>query len=199
MKLRPSGARGASTLFITAVISASLVAACGDSGTQTNNASADAPRNAATNAAANANTNANGAAANTPDAPRPEAGSARTKLNLNTATSQEFLAAVPNLGNRMVHEFEEYRPYKSIQQFRREIGKYVDEAKVAEYERYVFVPISENESDAATLRQIPGIDASEADQLIAGRPYQSRQAFLERVAGMVSADELNVARAYMGQ
>lgn len=37
----------------------------------------------------------------------------------------------------MVRKFEEYRPYVSIQQFRREIGKYVDEAMVAAYEQYV--------------------------------------------------------------
>ena len=37
----------------------------------------------------------------------------------------------------MVHEFEEYRPYASMDQFRREIGKYVDEDEVARLERYV--------------------------------------------------------------
>ena len=64
------------------------------------------------------------------------------------------------MGNRMVHEFEEYRPYKSIQQFRKEIGKYVDQNQVAEYEKYIFVPINENDSDAPTLQQIPGLDAN---------------------------------------
>jgi len=59
-------------------------------------------------------------------------------------------------GNRMVREFLEYRPYISIQQFRREIGKYVEEAQVAEYEQYVYVPVNVNESDAATLQQLPG-------------------------------------------
>ena len=37
-----------------------------------------------------------------------------TKINLNTASSDEFLAAIPGLGNRMMREFEEYRPYISI-------------------------------------------------------------------------------------
>jgi hypothetical protein len=41
------------------------------------------------------------------------------------------------MGNRMAHEFEEYRPYKNIEQFRKEIGKYVDQAEVARFERYV--------------------------------------------------------------
>ena len=37
----------------------------------------------------------------------------------------------------MLHEFKEYRPYRAIEQFRREIGKYVDEQEVARLERYV--------------------------------------------------------------
>ena len=41
------------------------------------------------------------------------------------------------VGERMAHEFEEYRPYRNMEQFRREIGKYVDDAKVAQFERYV--------------------------------------------------------------
>ena len=39
--------------------------------------------------------------------------------------------------NRMVHEFEEYRPYTRMEQFRREIGKYVDANEVARLESYV--------------------------------------------------------------
>ena len=99
----------------------------------------------------------------------PTASSPKAKLNINTASGAEFLSAIPNLGNRMVHEFEEYRPYKSIQQFRKEIGKYVDQNQVAEYEKYIFVPIDET-SDAATLQQIPGLDANEAEELIPGDP-----------------------------
>lgn len=188
MKLRTSEARRASLLFLALVITAALFAACG-SGTQTNNSSG------AGNAA-----NANGAA--TPGGMaggQVNTSAAKSKLNLNTATPQDFLSAIPGMGNRMVHEFEEYRPYKSIQQFRREISKYVDQAQVTEYEKYVYVPISENESDAATLQQIPGLDASEAEQLVKGRPYPSRQAFYEKLAGMVSPDELAVARTYLGE
>ncbi|MCB0129674.1 MAG: hypothetical protein KDD78_02450, partial [Caldilineaceae bacterium] len=39
------------------------------------------------------------------------------KLDVNSATGDEFLATIPDLGNRMVREFQEYRPYISIQQF----------------------------------------------------------------------------------
>ena len=39
----------------------------------------------------------------------------------------------------MVQEFKEYRPYKCIEQFRREMGKYVDAKEVARMERYVMI------------------------------------------------------------
>jgi len=57
-------------------------------------------------------------------------------INLNTATRDEIML-VPGMGNRMAHEFEEYRPYKNIEQFRKEIGKYVNQAEVARFEKYV--------------------------------------------------------------
>ena len=57
-------------------------------------------------------------------------------MNLNTATREEIML-VPGMSRRMAHEFEEYRPYTSLTQFRREIGKYVDDAEVARFEQYV--------------------------------------------------------------
>lgn len=60
-------------------------------------------------------------------------------LNLNTATAEE-IELIPGVGGRMRHEFEEYRPYRNLDQFRREIGKYVDDAEVARLERYVTLP-----------------------------------------------------------
>ena len=59
-------------------------------------------------------------------------------INLNTATDADFLT-IPGLGNRMLREFKEYRPYKAIDQFRREIGKYVSKEEVARLERYVTI------------------------------------------------------------
>jgi DNA uptake protein ComE-like DNA-binding protein len=59
-------------------------------------------------------------------------------IKLNTATDADILT-IPGLGNRMLREFKEYRPYTSIAQFRREIGKYVDDDQVARLERYVVV------------------------------------------------------------
>ncbi len=59
-------------------------------------------------------------------------------ININTATDAEILA-IPGMGPRMLREFKEYRPYKSIEQFRREIGKYVDKAEVARLEKYIVI------------------------------------------------------------
>jgi DNA uptake protein ComE-like DNA-binding protein len=152
----------------------------------------------------NSPTNSAGPNTNSPTSPgsaaSPSTSNApKAKLNINTASGAELLAAIPELGNRMVHEFEEYRPYRSIQQFRKEIGKYVDQAKVAEYEKYIFVPIDHNQSDAPTLQQIPGLDATEAQALIAARPYASRDAFLAKLAEKVSAEELAIAKTYLAQ
>jgi DNA uptake protein ComE-like DNA-binding protein len=57
-------------------------------------------------------------------------------LDLNKATKEEMLL-IPGVGAKMQHEFEEYRPWTSLEQFRREIGKYVDKAELARLEQYV--------------------------------------------------------------
>ncbi len=120
------------------------------------------------------------------------------KINLNTASSEEFMR-IPNVGDRMVHEFEEYRPYVSIRQFRREMGKYVDAGLIAEYEQYVYVPIDPNESDSETLMQVPGLDVSEAESLIEDRPFASDGAFLEAVSEYVSQSELETAESFLAE
>ena len=118
------------------------------------------------------------------------------KLNLNDATTEEF-KTIPGMTDRMVREFDEYRPYASIQQFRREIGKYVSEDIVAGYEQYVFVPVDPNNSDAETMMQIPGIDASVVEEIVAGRPYVSPDAFLEAIAPMLSEEHLSAVSGFL--
>ena len=118
------------------------------------------------------------------------------KLNLNTATQADFLT-LPNVGDRMVREFMEYRPYTSIVQFRREIGKYVDDAQVAAYEQYVFVPVDVNQADVETLEQLPGVDDALAAELVAGRPYASNDAFLTQLTAYISAAQLDTAKSYL--
>ncbi|WAT16759.1 helix-hairpin-helix domain-containing protein [Aurantiacibacter sp. MUD11] len=57
-------------------------------------------------------------------------------INLNDA-SAEAIGLIPGMTDRMVHEFEEYRPYEDMAEFDREIGKYVDEEEVARLRTYV--------------------------------------------------------------
>ena len=59
-------------------------------------------------------------------------------VNLNTA-SDEAILSIPGVGPRMLHEFKEYRPYRAMAQFEREIGKYVNEREVARLARYVTI------------------------------------------------------------
>ena len=59
-------------------------------------------------------------------------------VDLNSA-SDEDIRTIPGVGDRMLHEFKEYRPYDSIERFRREIGKYVDEKELARLERYITI------------------------------------------------------------
>jgi radical SAM superfamily enzyme with C-terminal helix-hairpin-helix motif len=119
-------------------------------------------------------------------------------INLNTATSEEF-ATIPGVGDRMVHEFEEYRPYASVREFRQEIGKYVDEDQVAAYEEYVFVPVDPNESDAETLQQLPGVGADEASMLIEGRPYADDEAFMARFSEVAPGADVGAMRPYLAR
>ena len=62
-------------------------------------------------------------------------------INLNTATDEEILL-IPGVGNRMLREFKEYRPYEALSKFHREIAKYVNETELARLEQYVSVPVA---------------------------------------------------------
>ena len=59
-------------------------------------------------------------------------------LDLNSASEAEILL-IPGVGDRMAHEFEEYRPYDAIARWRLEMGKYVDATEVARMEKYVTI------------------------------------------------------------
>ncbi len=76
--------------------------------------------------------------ATTPSASTDSTGKTIVPVNINTATDAEILA-IPGMGPRMLREFKEYRPYTSIEQFRREIGKYVDKKEVARLEKYIVI------------------------------------------------------------
>jgi DNA uptake protein ComE-like DNA-binding protein len=59
-------------------------------------------------------------------------------VKLNTATDADILS-IPGAGQRMVREFKEYRPWKTKEQFIKEIGKYVGAKEAERLWRYVTI------------------------------------------------------------
>ena len=59
------------------------------------------------------------------------------RLRVHGLGCREEIRLIPGMTDKMVHEFEEYRPYADMGVFDREIGKYVDEAEVARFRNYV--------------------------------------------------------------
>jgi radical SAM superfamily enzyme with C-terminal helix-hairpin-helix motif len=112
-------------------------------------------------------------------------------LNLNTASKEEILL-IPGVGNRMLHEFEEYRPYKALSVFHREIDKYVDDRELARLEQYVFVPINLNTASDADILTIPGIGQRMLHEFKEYRPYKTMDQFRREIGKYV--DKKEVAR-----
>lgn len=117
-------------------------------------------------------------------------------LNLNTATKEEILT-IPGVGNRMLHEFEEYRPYKSLAQFRREIGKYADAKEVARLEQYVFVPINLNTASDEDILSIPGLGQRMLHEFKEYRPYRNIEQFRKEIGKYVNAKEVARLERYV--
>jgi len=113
------------------------------------------------------------------------------QLNLNSASEEEILL-IPGLGKRMLHEFQEYRPYKTIAQFRKEIGKYVDQKEVARLEQYVFVPIRLNSASDDDMLTIPGLGKRMLREFKEYRPYKNMEQFRKEIGKYV--DKKEVAR-----
>jgi DNA uptake protein ComE-like DNA-binding protein len=113
------------------------------------------------------------------------------QINLNTASDAEILL-IPGLGNRMLGEFKEYRPYRALAQFRREIGKYVDDKELARLEQYVFVPINLNTASDADILSIPGLGQRMLGEFKEYRPYKAIQQFRREIGKYV--DDKEVAR-----
>ncbi len=97
----------------------------------------------------------------------------------------------------MTREFEECRPYTSIEQFRGEIGKYIAPEEVAALEKYLFVPVDPNQADATTMQQLPGVNADLAQQLSGNRPYASADAFLTALGKLVSPELVATVQTYL--
>ena len=117
-------------------------------------------------------------------------------IDLNNASEGEILL-IPAMSKKMAHEFEEYRPYKSIEQFRREIGKYVDDAEVARLEQYVFIPVDLNSASDAEIMQIPGMSKRMAHEFEEYRPYRDMEQFRREIGKYVDDDEVARLESYV--
>ncbi len=117
-------------------------------------------------------------------------------INLNTVSDEE-LALVPGISRKMEHEFEEYRPYTSIKQFQREIGKYVDDEEVARFEQYVFVPMDLNSASSEAFRSIPGMTRRMVHEFEEYRRYTSMDQFRREIGKYVDEDEVARLERYV--
>ena len=109
-------------------------------------------------------------------------------INLNTATPEEILL-VPGAGKRMVHEFDEYRPWKSYAQFEKEIGKYVSAAQAAQLAQYTFIPVRLNTASDADILSIPGAGQRMVHEFKEYRPWKTKEQFMKEIGKYVGAKE----------
>lgn len=110
-------------------------------------------------------------------------------MNLNTTAEADF-KIIPGVGDKMAHEFEEYRPYISIKQFKREIGKYVDEDEVERYLNYVFVPVELNTASKEDIMALPGVGKKMTHEFEEYRPYKNMEQFRKEIGKYVDDNEL---------
>jgi DNA uptake protein ComE-like DNA-binding protein len=98
-------------------------------------------------------------------------------VNLNLSPRDEILL-IPRAGSRMAREFDEYKPYTGgYAQFRREIGKYVNEQEVAHLEQYTFIPIDLNTASDSAILSIPGAGPRTLREFKEYRPYKNIEQF----------------------
>lgn len=112
-------------------------------------------------------------------------------MDLNSAGRDE-LQLMPGMTNRWMREFNEYRPYANLDEFRREMSKYTDADGVAELEQYVFVPMDLNSASNEDFETIPGMTRRWLREFNEYKPYEDMAEF-HREMGKY-ADEGEVGR-----
>ena len=117
-------------------------------------------------------------------------------INLNSASEAEILL-IPAMSKKMAHEFEEYRPYSSMEQFRREIGKYVDDEEVARLQQYVFIPVDLNSASDEEIMQIPGMSKRMVHEFEEYRPYRDMEQFRREIGKYVDDNEVARLESYV--
>ncbi len=115
-------------------------------------------------------------------------GKAFVHVNLNTAAAPEILL-IPRIARRMSHEFEEYRPWVSMTQFDKEIGKYVDATEVARLKQYVFIPLDLNTATDDAFKTIPNLPGTMLREFKEYRPWKTKAQFDKEISKYVGPQE----------
>jgi DNA uptake protein ComE-like DNA-binding protein len=109
-------------------------------------------------------------------------------LNLNTATRDEILL-VPGIAQKMAHEFDEYRPWKTWAQFDKEIGKYVGKEETDRLKQYVFIPVNLNTATDEDIMSIPGAGQKMVHEFKEYRPWKTKEQFDKEIGKYVGPKE----------
>lgn len=117
-------------------------------------------------------------------------------IDLNDVTNEEVLL-IPGIGDRMLHEFEEYRPYAGLAVFEREMAKYVDDDEVARMAQYVYVRIDLNTASDEAILSIPGIGSRMLHEFDEYRPYAAMAQFRREMGKYVDDDEVARMERYV--
>jgi predicted DNA-binding helix-hairpin-helix protein len=118
-------------------------------------------------------------------------------VNLNLAPRDEIML-IPRAGRRMAREFDEYKPYTGgYAQFRREIGKYVNEQEVAHLEQYTFIPMDLNTASDSALMTIPGLGPRMLGEFKEYRPYPNIEKFRREIGKYVTPKEVARLERYV--
>ena len=117
-------------------------------------------------------------------------------IDLNDVSDEEILL-IPGVGDRMLHEFEEYRPYVALAQFHREIGKYVDDTELARLAQYVYVRIDLNSASEDAILSVPGVGERMLHEFLEYRPYTSMAQFRREIGKYVDEDEVERLARYV--
>lgn len=118
------------------------------------------------------------------------------QIDLNTAPDADILL-IPGIDDRLLHEFKKHRPYRALAQFRREIGKYVDDRELSRLEQYVFVPINLNTASDADILSIPGVGQRMLQEFKEYRPYRAMQQFRREIGKYVNEKEVARLERYV--
>ncbi len=109
-------------------------------------------------------------------------------LNLNTTTAPEILL-VPRIAKQMTREFEEYRPWRTFEQFDREISKYVGVPETNRLKQYVFIPMNLNTGTDEQYKTIPNLPGNMLREFKEYRPWKTKEQFDREISKYVGPKE----------